>query len=168
MHRTLLAVFVIAGLYGCKSSPEPAAAQPPAEEATSPAGDNGSNPPQTAPPIVIADADAEHRTAPSGKAQIIKLATGQNAFLGKLEMDGGGKVPTHRDATEEYIYILEGSGVMKIDGKTYEVGPNTAVYMPANAEVSFDGGPDKLVAIQVFSGPEPSAKYDAWTPASSR
>ena len=33
---------------------------------------------------------------------------------------GGAAVPEHRDATEEYIYVLEGSGRMVIDGKTYD------------------------------------------------
>lgn len=153
----------------CKSTPEPAVAEPPAETNTEVAGDDGARPSETSaltlPPIVVNDANAERRTAPNGKAQIVKLATGKNAFLGKLTMEGGGKVPVHRDATEEYIYVLEGSGTMFIDGKSYDVAPNTAIYMPANAEVSFEGGPDKLVAIQVFAGPEPSAKYDAWTPA---
>ncbi len=162
MIRMSLALLLIATLTACKSSPEPATAQPAAEATVLP-GTDGSDPGQPAPPIVVTDAEAEHRTAPSGKAQIIKLATGKNAFLGKLEMAGGGKVPVHRDATEEYIYILEGSGVMTIDGKTFDVGPNTAIYMPANAEVSFEGGPDKLVALQVFAGPEPAAKYDAWS-----
>lgn len=164
-----LLVIALVTFVGCKSAPEPEPKSEPAQtEATTEsnvAGEDGARAPETPPPVVVSDADAEHRTAPSGKAQIIKLATGENAFLGKLVMEGGGKVPVHRDATEEYIYILEGSGKMMIDGKPYDVGPNTAIYMPANAEVSFEGGPDKLVAIQVFAGPEPSAKYDAWAVA---
>lgn len=160
MHRLLLVVSVLS-LCAC-SNPKATAEAPQPEALVEPATSPVEAP---APPIVVTDADAEHRTAPSGKAQIIKLATGKNAFLGKLEMEGGGKVPLHRDATEEYIYILEGSGVMSIDGRKFDVGPNTAVYMPANAEVTFDGGPDKLVALQVFAGPEPAAKYDAWSAA---
>jgi hypothetical protein len=34
--------------------------------------------------------------------------------------------------------------------------------MPPGALVSFENGPETLVAIQVFAGPEPAAKYDAW------
>jgi hypothetical protein len=37
--------------------------------------------------------------------------------------------------------------------------------MPANAEVHYTNGPDRLEAIQVFAGPEPATKYDGWGPA---
>lgn len=104
----------------------------------------------------------EQRQKGGGAAKIWALARGHNAFLGKLEMAPGGKVPEHRDATEEYIHILSGGGTFTIDGQTHAVGPGTTIYMPANALVSFDNGPEPLVAIQVFAGPEPAAKYDAW------
>jgi quercetin dioxygenase-like cupin family protein len=117
---------------------------------------------QKAPRVVHLN-DAVKRTAPNGKAQIALLAQGQNAFLGRLQMDGGGKVPTHRDATEEYIYILKGSGTITIDGKVHAIKPLTAIYMPAGAEVSYENGPDPLVALQVFAGPAPAAKYEKWS-----
>ena len=160
-----LATIALCLAVGCKSTPESATADPPVEEdvAQAPAGEDAAKP--VAYPMVFTDATAEERVSPNGKARILRLAKGANAFLGKLTMEGGGKVPLHRDATEEYIYILEGSGVMTIDGREYEVGPNTAIYMPANAEVSFAGGPEKLVALQVFAGTGPEAKYDAWAPA---
>ena len=104
------------------------------------------------------------KVAPSGKASITLLARGENAFLGKLEMDGGGKVPEHRDATEEYLYVVEGSGTLTMDDKDYDIGPGTTIYMPAGAKVSYANGKEQLVAIQVFAGPEPAAKYDGWTP----
>jgi quercetin dioxygenase-like cupin family protein len=105
------------------------------------------------------------RISPSKQARIRILARGQQAFVGKLEMDPGAKVPLHRDSTEEYIHVLEGSGKMTIDGKRYDVAPGVTIYMPANAEVSFENGPHKMSALQVFADPEPSKKYDAWTPA---
>lgn len=108
-------------------------------------------------------AEAEHRRKGEA-ADIHVLARGDNAFLGKLEMAAGGEVPEHRDATEEYIHILEGGGVFTIDGQQHIVGPGTTIYMPANALVSFKNGDAKLVAIQVFAGPGPAVKYDAWTP----
>jgi quercetin dioxygenase-like cupin family protein len=113
--------------------------------------------------VVPLDA-VEVRTSPAKSARIFQLARGHNAFLGKLEMDGGATVPLHRDATEEYVHVLEGSGKIAIDGKPYDVAAGTTIYMPANAEVSFENGASKMVAIQVFAGPEPAMKYDAWTP----
>ena len=104
------------------------------------------------------------RVSPNGQARVTILAQGFNAFLAKLEMDPGAKVPPNRDATEEYVHVLEGSGKVTIDGKSYDVAPGTTIYMPANSDCSFDNGDQKLVGIQIWAGPEPSKKYDAWTP----
>src|SRR5438552_15191740 len=35
----------------------------------------------------------------------------------------------HRDCTEVYL-VLEGTGVLELDGDTVEVGPGTVVYIP--------------------------------------
>ena len=119
---------------------------------------------QLAPGATVLGLDAAPRAiSPSGKASVSHLARGRNAYVGLLRMDSGGSVPTHRDATEEYIHILEGSGTMTIDGSVYEVAAGTTIYMPADAEVSFQNGESELAAIQVFAGPEPAAKYEAWT-----
>jgi quercetin dioxygenase-like cupin family protein len=122
-------------------------------------------PDQPAPPTVIPLAEAPRATAPSGKATITHLARGQNAYLGLLRMDAGAAVPVHRDPTEEYIHVLEGGGTMMIDGQSHAVTAGTTIYMPADAEVSFQNGEQEMVAVQVFAGPEPSAKYDAWEAA---
>ena len=111
---------------------------------------------------VIAIDAAPMQVAPSGKARIWHLARGQNAYLGKLEMDANGTVPEHRDTTEEFIHVLEGSGTLTIEGQEYALEPGSTVYMPANARVSFQNGDAKMVALQVFAGPEPAAKYEAW------
>jgi quercetin dioxygenase-like cupin family protein len=107
---------------------------------------------------------AERRSAPNGTAVVTMLARGNNAFLGKLEMDPGAAVPEHRDSTEEYIHVLEGRGVMFIDGERHEIGPGDTVYMAADALVSFENGDIPLTALQVFAGPAPADKYDTWSP----
>jgi len=119
----------------------------------------------TTPPAQVSRVDsAEHRVSPNGMAEVAMLVRGQNAFLGILSMKPGAAVPLHRDATEEYIFILEGTGTMVIDGQSYVVGPNSVIYMPPNAEVSFQNGDEPMVGIQIFAGPEPADKYNAWTP----
>ncbi len=102
------------------------------------------------------------RTAPHGKASVTLLGQGERAFLGILEIAPGAKVPTHRDGTEEYIHILEGGGTMTLDGKRREVSRGHTIFMPARAEVSYENGEARTRAIQVFAGPGPAAKYDAW------
>ena len=119
--------------------------------------------PAQRPATVTSLAQAEHRRKGEA-ADIHVLARGENAFLGKLEMAPGGEVPEHRDPTEEYIHILAGGGVFTLDGQVHQVGPGSTIYMPPGALVSFKNGDAPLVAIQVFAGPAPAAKYDAWTP----
>ncbi|MBL92331.1 MAG: hypothetical protein CMH56_11050 [Myxococcales bacterium] len=105
---------------------------------------------------------AMHRHAPSKKADVHILARGDNAFMAMLKMAPKAKVPLHRDKTEEYIYILEGSGTIQIDGKKTKLKAGDAVYMPANAEVTFENGDKQLVGLQVFAGPQPADKYLKW------
>lgn len=105
---------------------------------------------------------AEHRIAPSNKANIRVLAHGTKAFLGHLRMDPGASVPEHRDVSEEYIYVLQGSGTITIDDKAHQLAPGTAVFMPSNAKVSYQNGDKEMVAIQVFAGPESAKKYAQW------
>ena len=113
-------------------------------------------------PRVTPKAEIPRLVSPNGAATIDLLGQGNNAFFGVLRMKGKGKVPKHRDATEEYIYVVEGGGTITIDGVNYPVRSGTAIFMPAGAEVSFRGGPEPLVAIQVFAGPGPAAKYRSW------
>jgi quercetin dioxygenase-like cupin family protein len=106
--------------------------------------------------------DSPRKTAPSGQSVVTLLAQGQNAFLGKMEMQPHAKVPENEDSTEEYIHVLSGHGVMTMNGERYEIQPGTTIYMPAHARVSFENGDEPLTAIQVFAGPEPAQKYSAW------
>lgn len=117
--------------------------------------------------FVVSVSDVDVRTAPSGTTWIHPLATGQEAFFGVLRLAPGAAVPENVDPTEEFIYVLQGSGELVMDGERFVIGPGHLVYMPPGVVVSFQNGPDEeLVAVQVFAGPEPALKYDAWKPAS--
>ena len=111
---------------------------------------------------IVGPDEAERRYAPNGKAEAALYVSGEQAFVGVLEMVGGARIPTHRDPTEEFIYVLSGSGTITIDGAEHAVGPETVVYMPANAEVSFANGPEPMKVVQVFADPGPEAKFSAW------
>lgn len=126
----------------------------------------------TPPPHIAMDArQGERRIAPSGKATIHRIAGKQegakNAFFGLLEIQPGAKVPLHRDATEEYLYLLSGEGKLTIDGVTTAIQSGFGVFMPANAEVTFEAtGTEVIQAVQFFAGQGPETKYDKWTKAS--
>jgi quercetin dioxygenase-like cupin family protein len=158
----MLAMFVLGA---CTSVAASSVAAP---EQREPDSTSGPIPSPTSSPethaTVIDLAAAPSATAPSATATITHLARGQNAYLGLLRMDADAAVPVHRDPTEEYIHVLEGGGVMIIDGERHTITAGTTIFMPANAEVSFQNGAEPMVAIQVFAGPDPAAKYDAWQP----
>jgi len=115
-----------------------------------------------APDGVTRSAEVPTRTAPSGTASVRPLARGQAAFLGELTLAPGAKVPAHRDPTEEIVYVQRGGGTMTMDGETFELAAGDSVVMPAGAEVSFVNGDAESVVVQVFAGPGPADKYDAW------
>lgn len=154
-HLPLAAAFLLGA---CAATAVQSSASPPTPE-TAAAPTPGVSPP------VTAAAQAERRVAPSGQARVTILARGLEAFVARLEMDPGAAVPEHRDATEEYIHVLQGAGTITIDDVAYPLATGDTVYMPAEAKVSFQNGDAPLVGLQVFAGPEPAAKYDAWTPA---
>lgn len=160
---SLIGMFLLGA---CATVAAQSSAAPPDDKAAAsdPAADTATPEADAKGPTVVALADAPQATAPNGKATITHLARGQNAYLGKLRMDPGGAVPAHRDPTEEFIHVIAGTGTITIDGVDHEIGPGATIYMPAEAEVSYQNGAEEMVAIQVFAGPGPAAKYEAWTP----
>ncbi|MBN2182189.1 MAG: cupin domain-containing protein [Sedimentisphaerales bacterium] len=53
--------------------------------------------------------------------------------LAHAKITVGRKTRPHRLQTSEVYYILSGQGLMHIDNKSFEVGPQCAVYIPPNA-----------------------------------
>ncbi|PYH98270.1 RmlC-like cupin, partial [Aspergillus ellipticus CBS 707.79] len=47
-----------------------------------------------------------------------------------------GHLCAHRHAQAEMYYVLEGKGVVTVDGTAYEVGKGAAVFIPGDAEHS--------------------------------
>ena len=103
------------------------------------------------------------KTKTKGKAKAAKLVQGNNAYVGLVELEPGASVPRHRDITEEFLYLLSGSGTITIDGDSFDIKSGSTVYMPRNSEVSYKNS-DKTTSrfIQIFAGPEPGSKYKNW------
>jgi quercetin dioxygenase-like cupin family protein len=112
--------------------------------------------------VVLSADQAQTQASPNGKASVRRYASGPNAFVAQIEIAGLAEIPPHRDPTEEYIVVLQGGGTLLIDGAAHQLAPGSSVFMPAGAEVSFANGPNTLVALQVFAGPESADKYAAW------
>jgi mannose-6-phosphate isomerase-like protein (cupin superfamily) len=78
--------------------------------------------------------DAEHgkvswRTLFSGDITPSEALTG-----GVAEIEPGAPLKLHRHAPPEIYFILAGKGIIWIDGKETEIGPNTGVFIPGNAK----------------------------------
>ncbi len=92
-----------------------------------------------------------------------KLNSTKSAFVSHLTMQPGSSVPEHRDFTEEYIFMLEGSGTIWMDDVKHEVKKGDLIYMPANAKVRFQASKsEKVKVLQIFAPPGPEKKYDTW------
>lgn len=111
---------------------------------------------------IVKLAEAPSGMSPPKTATIRHLARGNHAYVGHLTMQAGAKVPVHRDASEEFIHVLAGSGTITIDGVSEVIGEGDTIFMPANAEVTFANGDAEMVGLQVFAGPESAKKYEAW------
>jgi len=114
------------------------------------------------PETVMRDGLAPTRQAPNGEAQATLYAEGEHAFLGKLRVEAGATIPEHQDSSEEYLYVLEGTGTLTIDGTDYELEPHTGVYVPADSTVKFENGDRNLVAVQMFAPADSANKYSDW------
>ncbi|MCE4617191.1 MAG: cupin domain-containing protein [Desulfurococcales archaeon] len=56
-------------------------------------------------------------------------------------------IKNHRHPWEHEIYVLEGSGRVAIDGKVYEVGKDTFLYIPPCSWHEYWAGDDGMVVL---------------------
>jgi mannose-6-phosphate isomerase-like protein (cupin superfamily) len=67
----------------------------------------------------------------------------QNQSLAEASLPVGRATDRHyHKLSEEFYFILEGSGSMEIDGETREVGPGDAILIPAGAWHQITAGKD--------------------------
>ena len=114
-------------------------------------------------PIVLNFADAPRRVAPNEEVSIVWLAQGNNAYLGELNLAPETVVPPHQHDSEEYLFIIEGGGVLTIDGQEHELTPGTAVLIPAATQHSYVNGDHHTIAFQIFADPQGAQRYLEWT-----
>jgi quercetin dioxygenase-like cupin family protein len=98
--------------------------------------------------------------AGKGKAQIVfdaGSAGDDAASLIALTFDGDAEVAPHvHDGSSEYLYLIEGRGVMRIDGQDIPIQPGDAIQIPSGIDHSFraEAGPVKAVQFYTPAGPE--------------
>jgi quercetin dioxygenase-like cupin family protein len=112
--------------------------------------------------VVMSEGLAATRQAPDGDTQVGILAEGKEAFLGKLRVRPNGSIKKHSDPSEQYLYILRGSGTLTIDGTEYGVEPKMTIFVEPGAEMSFQNDDGLFEALQVYAPPEAANKYSKW------
>lgn len=85
-------------------------------------------------------------------------------FIGFIERS---RAPLHTHTYEEVIYILDGSGVVHVDGGQQAIGPGTSIYLPAGAPHCLENpGEEPLQLVGVFCpAGSPAARRPAEEPA---
>jgi quercetin dioxygenase-like cupin family protein len=78
------------------------------------------------------------------------------------EIEPGGRLGWHTDATEETQYILDGSGKLTMeDGTTYSVGPGSVFVIPTNVRHDLANvGQTTLRAVAFFAAAMFTQNFD--------
>ena len=92
--------------------------------------------PDTAPAGIIIRPSQVTPRARGGGVRTIPLVTrshGATAFINGITIfDPGTAVPLHCHNCEESVVILEGSAIVEIEGREFEVGPHETTFLPPN------------------------------------
>lgn len=97
-----------------------------------------------------------------GEVRAVPLTRGQWGYLGELSLEKGAEYANDNGAREQYLYVLTGSAVLKVEDQRFFVGPRMGVYIPSGAAVQWANGPEELVAVQFFVGKHPGAGFEDW------
>ena len=60
-----------------------------------------------------------------------------NFALRRIFLEPDGNTPFHKHEWEHEVYVLEGTGIVHIDGIEYKLIPGTSVFVPPMAEHNF-------------------------------
>ncbi|HKP17842.1 MAG TPA: cupin domain-containing protein [Gaiellaceae bacterium] len=74
-----------------------------------------------------------------------ETAGGYLELVAEFEVAGGGHVDPHSHHTHEYYYVLNGRGIMTVDGEDRDVVPGDFIYIP----------PDKVHSLRPVSETAP-------------
>ena len=72
----------------------------------------------------------------------------------RLTIDPGSTLSHRHVGAEEVLYVLDGSGEIRVEGATHQVGPGRAVFVPDGAEHSYiNSGQAPLVVVGAIAPP---------------
>jgi len=78
----------------------------------------------------------------------------RNYYMRLFTMAPGGHIRGHFHPWEHEIFVLEGSGRVRIGSKTYDVGEGYAIYIPPNVEHEYWAGQEGMKFLCIIpAGP---------------
>lgn len=106
---------------------------------------------------------------PAGSAEVQMLLTPErtndkNIYLGRGRFLPGATIPEHvHETSAEIVYVVSGSGHLKIAAESYEVQEGDAIYIPRNTPHSFENtGKVPVSIIQLYSPSGPEERFRRW------
>src|SRR5215470_4364022 len=86
--------------------------------------------------------------------------TTQSSTIG-YEIEPGGQLGWHTDATEETQYIIAGQGELQTEDGSYPVGPGSVFVLPTNVRHNLANvGTDRLRAVAFFAAAMFTQRFD--------
>ena len=65
---------------------------------------------------------------------------GFQGYLREFTLEPGGHTPYHHHDWYHVVYVLEGTGSVRMDGKDQAIEPGSVIHAPANREHGFTNG----------------------------
>jgi putative monooxygenase len=118
-------------------------------------------PARTAPartgPTRIALGDIEPNRRRGGDLRVLlspKTAGATSGFMGALALQPGESVSEHRHPySEEFLYVVRGSVLLRVDGETISLGPDESVMTPRNLPHRLENHGDEPAFCVFHLGP---------------
>ena len=78
----------------------------------------------------------------------------QHVMAYRLAVDPDSAMSHVHSGAEEVLYVLEGTGEVRVEGASHQVGPGQAVFIPDSAEHSYvNTGAEPLVLVGAMAPP---------------
>jgi putative monooxygenase len=106
---------------------------------------------------LIALGDIEPNRRRGGDLRVLlspKTAGSTSGFMGALQLAPGECVSEHRHPySEEFLYVVRGSVVLRVDGQTIRLGPDECVMTPKNLRHRLENQGDEPAFVVFHLGP---------------
>ncbi|HEU5061055.1 MAG TPA: cupin domain-containing protein [Kofleriaceae bacterium] len=116
-------------------------------------------------PIIKATRSGRSEKLAAGKGKRTSLFEPGQVFAGALNGQAGMELKAEADGGGSWFwYLLEGGGVLTINGQDTPVGPGDAIQIPSGIRRAFKAGPAGVKALQFRVDGDPGAR---WRPRGS-